>query len=81
MRLVTYRNGVEAGARLGVMSGDLVVDVAWLGEAFGVDQQGWRVYVGDDGEYMADGIRVTGVTQTGTDGASADSLCDVLQDL
>ncbi len=37
MRLVTYRNGVEAGARLGVMSGDLVVDVAWLGEAFGVD--------------------------------------------
>lgn len=37
MRLVTYRNGVEAGARLGVICGDLVVDAAWLGESFGVD--------------------------------------------
>ncbi|WP_271024110.1 fumarylacetoacetate hydrolase family protein [Rhizobium sp. RCAM05973] len=37
MRLVTYRNGVEAGARLGVMHGDLVLDVASLGESLGVD--------------------------------------------
>ena len=34
----------------------------------GVDQQGWCVYVGDNGEYMTDGSRVNGVTQTGTDG-------------
>lgn len=37
MRLVTYRSGVEAAARLGVMWEDLVVDVAWLGESVGVD--------------------------------------------
>lgn len=35
MKLVTFRAGVEAPARLGVILGDLVVDVAALGEAFG----------------------------------------------
>ncbi|MBN9045479.1 MAG: fumarylacetoacetate hydrolase family protein [Rhizobiales bacterium] len=41
MRLVTYRSGVEAAARLGVVHndphGDLVVDVEWLGQSVGVD--------------------------------------------
>lgn len=35
MKLVTFRAGIEAPARLGVILGDLVVDVAALGEAFG----------------------------------------------
>ncbi|WP_103336203.1 fumarylacetoacetate hydrolase family protein [Pseudotabrizicola formosa] len=35
MKLVTYRTGVEAAARLGVISEDLVLDVADLGAAFG----------------------------------------------
>ena len=35
MKLVTYRASVEAAARLGVISGDLVLDTALLGEAFG----------------------------------------------
>lgn len=37
MRLVTYRNGVEAAARLGVIYDDLVLDVVSLGDAAGVD--------------------------------------------
>ncbi|MBB6486847.1 fumarylacetoacetate hydrolase family protein [Rhizobium lusitanum] len=37
MRLVTYRSGAEAAARLGVIQGDLVVDVALLGQTVGVD--------------------------------------------
>ncbi len=36
MRLVTYRSSVEAGARLGVLQGDLVVDVESLGEDLGL---------------------------------------------
>lgn len=36
MRLVTYRATVEAEARLGAIAGDLVVDLALLGEAKGV---------------------------------------------
>lgn len=35
MKLVTYRASVEAAARLGVVVGDLVVDAADLGKAFG----------------------------------------------
>lgn len=35
MKLVTYRASVEAAARLGVLVGDLVVDAANLGAAFG----------------------------------------------
>ena len=35
MRLVTYRASVEAAARLGVIVGDLVIDAAALGDAFG----------------------------------------------
>lgn len=35
MKLVTYRASIEAAARLGVISGDLVLDAALLGEAFG----------------------------------------------
>jgi len=35
MKLVTYRASVEAAARLGVMDGDLVVDVARLGVMMG----------------------------------------------
>ncbi|MEI9964692.1 MAG: fumarylacetoacetate hydrolase family protein [Caulobacteraceae bacterium] len=35
MRLVTYRRTVEASARLGVVAGDMVVDVEGLGAAFG----------------------------------------------
>ena len=35
MKLVTYRASVEAAARLGVMDGDLVVDVAHLGVMMG----------------------------------------------
>ena len=38
MKLVTYRASVEAAARLGVMDGDLVVDVARLGVMMGEDQ-------------------------------------------
>ena len=34
MKLVTFRAGVEAPARLGVIADDLVVDVASLGDAF-----------------------------------------------
>lgn len=37
MKLVTYRASVEAEARLGVIVGDLVVDVAALGDALGED--------------------------------------------
>lgn len=37
MKLVTYRASVEAGARLGVIDGDLVVDVEALGAAHGED--------------------------------------------
>lgn len=36
MKLVTYRSSVEAAARLGVVEGDLVVDVADLAAVFGV---------------------------------------------
>lgn len=36
MRLVTYRATVEAEARLGAIAGDLVVDLALLGQAKGV---------------------------------------------
>ena len=35
MKLVTYRASTEAAARLGVLVGDLVVDAALLGAAFG----------------------------------------------
>jgi len=35
MKLVTYRNGVEAAARLGVWQGDLVIDVASLAASQG----------------------------------------------
>lgn len=37
MRLVTYRASIEAEAKLGLVEGDLVIDVARLGDAFGVD--------------------------------------------
>lgn len=37
MKLVTFRASVEAEARLGVLHGDLVIDVAALGDAFGED--------------------------------------------
>lgn len=37
MRLVTYRSTIEAAARLGVIEGDLVVDVASLGAVAGID--------------------------------------------
>lgn len=37
MKLVTYRRSVEEAARLGVIEGDMVVDVAALGEAYGED--------------------------------------------
>jgi 2-keto-4-pentenoate hydratase/2-oxohepta-3-ene-1,7-dioic acid hydratase in catechol pathway len=37
MKLVTYRASVEAAARLGVIEGDLVVDVQALGDATGQD--------------------------------------------
>lgn len=37
MKLVTYRASVEDAARLGVIVGDEVVDVAALGEAYGED--------------------------------------------
>ncbi|WP_157219937.1 fumarylacetoacetate hydrolase family protein [Flavisphingomonas formosensis] len=36
MRLVTYRASIEAEARLGVLAGDLVVDIAKLGARAGV---------------------------------------------
>lgn len=35
MKLVTYRAGVEAAARLGVIQGDMVVDVSRLAKVFG----------------------------------------------
>ena len=35
MKLVTYRHGIEAAARLGVWQDDLVIDVADLAEAHG----------------------------------------------
>ncbi|MCC5999833.1 MAG: fumarylacetoacetate hydrolase family protein [Pararhodobacter sp.] len=37
MKLVTYRPSVEGAARLGVLDGDLVVDVAALGATYGED--------------------------------------------
>ena len=36
MRLVTYRQNVEAEARLGTVADDLVVDLARLGAAKGI---------------------------------------------
>ncbi|MCC5971138.1 MAG: fumarylacetoacetate hydrolase family protein [Pararhodobacter sp.] len=36
MKLVTYRAGIEAPARLGVIEGSLVIDVAELGNAAGI---------------------------------------------
>ncbi|KRE16672.1 gentisate 1,2-dioxygenase [Bosea sp. Root483D1] len=36
MRLVTYRSTIEAAARLGVIEGDLVIDVATLGAGAGL---------------------------------------------
>lgn len=35
MKLVTYRAGADEAGRLGVLHGDLVVDVEWLGESIG----------------------------------------------
>ena len=37
MRLVTYRSAIEASARLGVIEGDLVIDVAVLGACADLD--------------------------------------------
>lgn len=37
MKLVTYRSDIEAAARLGVIQGDTVVDVAGFGEHVGLD--------------------------------------------
>ncbi len=37
MKLVTYRASIEGAARLGVIQGDLVVDVAGLADTFGED--------------------------------------------
>jgi 2-keto-4-pentenoate hydratase/2-oxohepta-3-ene-1,7-dioic acid hydratase in catechol pathway len=36
MKLVTYRAGADGEGRLGVLHGDLVVDVEWLGESIGL---------------------------------------------
>jgi 2-keto-4-pentenoate hydratase/2-oxohepta-3-ene-1,7-dioic acid hydratase in catechol pathway len=49
MKLVTYRAGAAAPGRLGVLSGDLVVDVAELGEAIGQPMPGTMLELIDAG--------------------------------
>lgn len=57
MKLVTYRDGVEAAARLGVIVGDLVVDVARLAESFGDELPKTMLGLIDTGRPALDALR------------------------
>lgn len=57
MKLVTYRDGVEAAARLGVIVGDLVVDVARLAESFGDELPKTMLGLIDAGRPALDALR------------------------
>lgn len=54
MRLVTYRSTVEDAARLGVIDGDLVIDVAALGHMAGVPMPGAMLALIDAGPVALD---------------------------
>lgn len=54
MRLVTYRSTVEDAARLGVIDGDLVIDVAALGHMAGVPMPGAMLGLIDAGPVALD---------------------------
>lgn len=54
MRLVTYRSTVEDAARLGVIDGDLVIDVAALGDMAGVPMPGAMLDLIDAGPVALD---------------------------
>lgn len=57
MRLVTYRSSIEAAARLGVIDGDLVVDVGTLGDAAGVPMPDSMLGLIDLGPVALDRLR------------------------
>lgn len=57
MRLVTYRSSIEAAARLGVIDGDLVVDVGTLGDAAGVPMPDRMLGLIDLGPVALDRLR------------------------
>lgn len=57
MRLVTYRSSIEAAARLGVIDGDLVVDVETLGDAAGVPMPDSMLGLIDLGPVALDRLR------------------------
>lgn len=57
MKLVTYREGIEASARLGVITGDLVVDVARLAENFGDELPKTMLGLIDAGQPALDALR------------------------
>ena len=57
MRLVTYRSSIEAAARLGVIDGDLVVDVEMLGDAAGVPMPDSMLGLIDLGPVALDRLR------------------------
>ena len=57
MKLVTYRAPVEGAARLGVIQGDLVVDVAALGDTFGENLPDSMLGLIDQGRPGLDALR------------------------
>lgn len=64
MKLVTYRAGADEAGRLGVLHGDLVVDVEWLGESTG---QGFPSTMLDLIDLGPDGLRALKVTLNETE--------------
>ncbi|MEM8839235.1 MAG: fumarylacetoacetate hydrolase family protein [Pseudomonadota bacterium] len=57
MKLATYRAGVEAPARLGVVKGDMIVDVAALGTALGIPFPDRMLDLIDEGPDMLNALK------------------------
>lgn len=57
MKLVTYRAGVESAARLGILNGDLVIDVERLGDSAGIELPSAMLELIDQGTATLDVIR------------------------
>ncbi|MFZ1813504.1 MAG: fumarylacetoacetate hydrolase family protein [Rhizobiaceae bacterium] len=57
MKLVTYRNGIESAARLGVWQGDMVIDVARLAQSGGMDLPDSMLGLIDAGRPGLDALR------------------------